>query len=138
MLGGLIIGAAGVRQQQIEQVTSAHALGPLVVTPADRARAMAAAGLAEEDAPVVPAPAAMPATAPPPDESLSVREVQQLLRENPTAVRDVVQAEASRPGQGLEIRVSVLRLCLASAKSQGLDALVAAIETAIEAATVTD
>lgn len=126
MLGSLIIGAAGVRQQQIEQATSANQLGPLIVTPADQARALAAAGLAEE-APPAPQPTVI-------DGSLTVREVQQQLRDNPASVKEIVQAEATRPGQGLEIRVSVLKLCLASAKAQELDALEAAIEDALASA----
>lgn len=127
MLGSLIIGAAGVRQQEIEQVTSANQLGPLVVTPADQARALAAAGLVE----TAPAPAVAPVVV---DESLTVREVQQQLRDNPTAVKEIVQAEAARAKQGLAIRPSVLKLCLASAKAQQLDALVEAIDDALAAA----
>ena len=124
MLGSMIIGAEAARQQQVDQVTGANDLGPMIITAEDRDRALQGAGLAP-----IPVVAAEPAKAE--DKTLTVREVAQLLRANPAGVSDVVKAEAARAEAGLEVRVTVLKLCRPVAEEQGLADLVAAIDDAV-------
>lgn len=126
MLGSLIIGADAVRDQTIAQVTASDQLGPMIITAADRERALIAAGLV-----VPPVAAAAPVVVP--DDTLTVREIQQQLRDNPASVREIVLAEGQREEQGLGMRMSVLKLCLASAKAQELDTLATALEETIAA-----
>ena len=116
MLGSLVIGAEGVHQQEVDRVTGVASLGPLVITPEDRERALVDAGLVPQVAPsAAPASAGLGA----PDKGLTVREVQQALRDNPASVRQLLAAEASRAAQGLEVRASVLKAGRAVAVARG-------------------
>lgn len=125
MLGSLIIGADGVRQQDIDQVTSAHQLGPMIVTEEDKARALVKAGLAPQDAPpAAPASGSLGA----PDKGLTVREVIQQLKDNPASVGAILKAEAERMTQGVSARASVLKAGRAVAATRGDDELVAGVD----------
>jgi len=125
MLGSLIIGAEGVRQQEVDRVTGIDSLGPMVITPEDRARALADAGLVPQVAPSA-APASAPLGAP--DTGLTVREIRQQLKANPASVGDILKAEAERITQGLEVRQSVLKEGRAVAVARGDTALVEGVD----------
>lgn len=129
MLGALVIGAEAAHQQRVEEVTNVHALGPMVVTAEDQQRALERAGLTPIAVQGVEAPPVVPTAGA--DRARTVREIQQVLRDNPAAVAEIVAEEAARASQGLEVRVSVLRACRPVAEAQALAELVAAIDTAV-------
>lgn len=129
MLGSLIIGDAGVREQEIARVTAATQLGPMIITPEDQARALEAAGLtAETPAVVAPTGASLGA----PDTGLTVREIRQQLKANPASVGDILKAEAERLTQGLEVRASVLKEARAVALARGESLLVQGVDALLD------
>lgn len=130
MLGPLIMDAAEVRDQQIAQVTGAAQLGPLIITPEDQARALVAAGLAPQ---VAPSAAPVSAGVGAPDKGLTVREIQQQLRENPASVAALLSAEAARAVVGLEVRATVLKAGRAVALAQGDTGLVEKVDALLTA-----